>query len=196
MFNKKNQLKKMKKFFSLFAAVLMAGSMMAENPNLIKFTEPSAAGSLNGQTFGSEFTLTITDTGNKVSIDKNSCTFGVSEEDKISFDPRLKTGGKSSSANKMTLVVPEEGMLVVYARTASSSATDRSFVIANGSDTIMKHLCLDTDTVEGASSKIFLPAIKENVPAGIYEVTYSAAINFYGFDMPAEEEEEEVTYET
>lgn len=180
----------MKKIFTLFAAVLMAGSMMAGN--WIKFDDVYPVGSLDGVTFGEDFTLTITDNNpnaskRKVCIDKSGATFGVSEEDKISFDYRLKTGAKSSSANKMTLVIPEEGPLVIYARTTSSSATDRYFVIANGSDTIVKHICLETDTVEDASSKIFLPVIVENVPAGIYDVTYNNAINFYGFQLGYDE---------
>lgn len=180
----------MKKIFTLFAAALFAGSMMAGS--LIKFTEPVVKGDLDGVTFGEDFTLTITDNNpnaskRKVSVDRNSATFGTSVEDTISFTYCLKTGAKSSDANKMTLVIPEEGPLVIYARTSNATATDRSFFITNGSDTIVKHLCLDTDTVEGASSKIFLPVIKENVPAGTYDVTYSAAINFYGFQLGYDE---------
>lgn len=186
----------MKKIFTLFAAALMAGSMMAGN--LIKFEEPAPAGSLNGQTFGEDFELTITDTNNKVSIDASGATFGFSEEETVSFTYRLKTGGKSSSANKMSLVVPEEGPLVIYARTGSNNDTTRYFVIANGSDTIVKHICKESDVVADASSKIYLPVIVENVPAGTYEVTYPLnSINFYGFqlgyDAPADPIELEFT---
>lgn len=180
----------MKKIFTLFAAALFAGSMMAGN--LIKFDDIYPVGSLDGVTFGEDFTLTITDNNpntsrRKVYIDQSDATFGFSETNTITFTYRLKTGAKSSDANKMTLVVPEEGPLVIYARTVAESATDRYFVIANGSDTIVKHICLETDTVEDASSKIFLPVLVENVPAGIYEITYNNAINFYGFQLGYDE---------
>lgn len=177
----------MKKIFSLFAAVLMAGSLMAKDATLIKFETVQPATEVAGSTYGSDgFTLEIPDTSDKAAVDANNCTFGVSDEDKIKFTHRLKTGGPSSKDGRIfTLNIPEEGPLAIYARTSTSSATDRSFLIANGADTIAYHVCLDTDTVEGASSKIFLPVIVENVPAGSYKITYNNGINFYGFQIPA-----------
>lgn len=179
----------MQKLFSLVAAVLFAGSMMAD-PVLIKFTEVQVATQVAGSTYGSEgFTLVIPSESDKAIVDANNCTFGVSAEETVSFTHRLKTGGASSKADRIfTLNIPEEGPLAIYARTSKSSATDRNFVIRNGSDTIANHICLDTDTVEDASSKIFLPFIVENVPAGSYEVSYPVeGINFYGFQMGLEE---------
>lgn len=181
----------MKKLFSLFAAVLMAGSLMAEDAALIKFEAVQPATEVAGSTYGSDgFTLVIPAESDKATVDENKCTFGVSDEDKIQFTHRLKTGGASSKDGRIfTLNIPEEGPLAIYARTSSKDATDRSFLIANGADTIVYHICLDTDTVEGASSKIFLPVIVENVPAGSYKITYNNGINFYGFQMGVEETE-------
>lgn len=173
----------MKKILLYFAAVLFAGSMMAEEDGWIKFSEVQPATEVAGSTYGSEgFTLVIPATSDKASVDQVGATFGFSAEETVSFTHRLKTGGASNKdGRKFTLNIPEEGPLAIYARTHTASATDRYFVIACGSDTIVKHICLDTDVVEGTS--IFKPVIVENVPAGEYTITYNDAINFYGFQL-------------
>lgn len=175
----------MKKILLYFAAVLFAGSMMAEEDGWIKFSEVQPATEVAGFTYGSEgFTLVIPAESDKAQVEAHSCTFGFSAEETVTFTHRLKTGSASSKdGRKFTLNIPEEGPLAIYARTASSNATDRYFVIACGSDTIVKHICLDTDVVEGTGTPIFKPVIVENVPAREYTVTYNNAINFYGFQM-------------
>lgn len=182
----------MKKLFTLFAAALMAGSMMAED-GWIKFIEAQTFPTeVAGSTYGSDgFTLVIPAESDKATVDANDCTFGLSAEETVSFTHRLKTGGYSGKPGRIfTLNIPEDGPLTIYARTGKATATDRNFVITNGSgsDTIVNHICLDTDTVEGASSKIFLPVIVENVPAGSYIITYPVdGINFYGFQLGYDE---------
>lgn len=175
----------MKKILLFFAAALMAGSMMAEEPTLIKFYYDQPATEVAGSTYGSDdydFTLVIPAESDKATVDAYHCTFGESAEETVSFTHRLKTGGASSKDGRIfTLNIPEEGPLTIYARTASSTATDRYFVIANGLDTIVKHICLDADVVEGTS--IFKPVIVDNVPAGSYKITYNNAITFYGFQL-------------
>lgn len=85
----------MKKFFTLFAAAIMAVSASAQ---IISFTEDdkAAAGTLNEKTFSKDgFALTITDVvdGGKVNLDANNALFGTLDN-YVQFTHRLKSGGK------------------------------------------------------------------------------------------------------
>ncbi len=102
----------------------------------IVFTEVAAKGSLNGAIFTSAtnaaFTLTVTDTdASKVEVDANTASFGTAEEN-ATYTFRLKTGGKSSSKNGLTLAIPADGKLRIAARPGSKDATDRTIVLKQG----------------------------------------------------------------
>ena len=97
-----------KKFFTLAALALCALTINAQTT--ISFSsEEMAASSLNGQTITSTldgFSLTVTDTKGKVVVDKNDGRFGTAESNTL-YEYRLKSGGKSSSTNSMSIAVPE-----------------------------------------------------------------------------------------
>ncbi len=102
----------------------------------IVFTEVAAKGSLNGAIFTSAtnaaFTLTVTDTdASKVEVDANTASFGTAEEN-ATYTFRLKTGGKSSSKNGLTLAIPADGKLRIAARPGGKDATDRTIVLKQG----------------------------------------------------------------
>ena len=70
----------MKKFFTLAALALCALTINAQTT--ISFSEVKAAGSLNGQTITSTldgFSLTVTDTKDKVTVDESGARFGTAE---------------------------------------------------------------------------------------------------------------------
>lgn len=172
----------MKKFFTLIAAAMMA---VCANAQLISFTEAASAGSLNDKEFSNGgLVLKVTDTNKKIAIDANNCLFGTSASDTVRFALRMKTGGKSSSSNMLTLTVPSDGTLKIYARTGSNSATDRNIVVTGQSEVINKIL-LEEDTVNGTTyhKKTYLP-VSATVTAGTYTITYPvSSINIYGIEL-------------
>ena len=115
----------MKKFFTLIAAVAMAASMNAQT---LSFDKDYAVGSVPATFSTNGLVLTVVDTNNKLVVDSNSAYFGTADSYQ-KFDKRLKSGGKSSSKNNLTLTLPSDGTLKVYARTGSSSATDRNVIL-------------------------------------------------------------------
>lgn len=174
----------MKKFFFLAIALVAAVSM---NAATLSFTEVKAAGSLNGQTLGSgNLTLTITDAGDKVSVDENKTKFGDADGYWQS-EFRLKTGGKSSSNNTMTLHVAEAGTLYIYARTGSNSATDRNIVLTKSESEVFNHTLLESEAIsvsEESGDVSVYPIFTVEVTAGDYVVTYPVgSVNIYGFGL-------------
>lgn len=180
----------MKKFFLFAIAVVAAMSINAEQ---IFFTEVASKGSLNGAEFtDGSFVLTVTDTdGSKLEIDANNCWFG-DEADQVKFTHRLKTGGKSSSKNALTLSIPAAGTLYVYARTGSNSATDRNIVLTQDEATLLDHILLESEAikVKGLDSKDpdketnVYPILSCEVAAGTVEIAYPVnGVNFYGFSL-------------
>ena len=181
----------MKKIFTLIAIAMMAVGAQAQTYS-ITFTEAAAKGSLDGKTFGSDgFILTCTDPNKeKLQVDENSCLFGTAEEyDQYSY--RLKTNGKSSSNNKLTLSVPKAGTLTIAVRTASSTATDRNLVLTQDGTELFNQVLKDADaveiTIEGEENpkKVF-PYISTEVAAGTVNITYPVnGVNFYAFILEA-----------
>ena len=178
----------MKKLFTIVALAFCALTINAQTT--LSFSEVKAAGSLDGQTLSNTeynytLSLTITDTKGKVSIDENNARFGTPES-YVSFDHRLKSGGKSSSANSMSLTIPADGDLLVYARSASGSATDRNLVLTQNDEELYNKVVQDADatsftTDEGKTSKVF-PVISVPVKQGTVDIAYpTGALNFYGF---------------
>ena len=113
----------------------------------IVFTEVAAKGSLNGAVFtaanNAAFTLTVTDTdASKVEVDANTASFGTAEEN-ATYTFRLKTGGKSSSKNGLTLAIPADGKLRIAARPGSKDATDRNIVVKQGETELYNQVVLE-----------------------------------------------------
>ena len=153
----------------------------------IVFTELAAKGSLNGAVFAAAnnaaFTLTVTDTdASKQEIDQNTASFGTAEENKA-YDFRLKTGGKSSSKNGLTLAIPADGTLRIAARTGSNSATDRNLVVKQADVELYNKLVVEADKVGD-----YYPYIYVEVKQGSVVLEYPVnTINFYAFGFKAAE---------
>ena len=112
----------------------------------IFFTQACAKDSLasNAQ-FGNEiFNVTITDTDNKMEIDANDVFFGSDSVGSV-YSFRLKTGGKSSSKNFMTINIPEDGLLSIAVRTSSNSDSTRTLVLVQGEDTLYNKVVKESD---------------------------------------------------
>ena len=181
----------MKKLFTLIA---MAAIAMGVNAQKISWTESdiASAGTLDGKVFANgDFKLTVTDTNGKISIDANNCYFGTADAQE-KFTHRLKSGGKSSSANTLTLTIPAAGTLKVYARTGSNSATDRTIVLTQGETELYNQVAQEGDAIKVAGMDEADPAKETNVypvisvpvEAGEVAVTYPiGSINFYGFEL-------------
>ena len=157
----------------------------------IVFAEPATAGSLAEQytSTDEDLVLTYVDTDNKISIDANNAFFGTADSfDK--FTHRMKTGGKSSSKNNITLTIPAEKLLKVYVRSASGSATDRNLVLTQNGKEIYNKVVKDEDAVAvdmgGENPTKVFPVVSVYVKEGTVEVTYpTGALNFYGFELTA-----------
>jgi hypothetical protein len=153
----------------------------------IVFTEVADKGSLNGAVFAAAnnaaFTLTVTDTdASKQEIDQNPASFGTAEENKA-YDFRLKTGGKSSSKNGLTLAIPADGTLRIAARTGSNSATDRNLVVKQADVELYNKVVVEADKVGD-----YYPYIYVEVKQGTVVLEYPVnSLNFYAFGFKAAE---------
>lgn len=180
----------MRKIYSLLAMFLVA--MMA-NAQVITFTETAEKGTLNGKTFGSDgFVLTVTDNvdGGKLVIDTNNANFGTLE-DYQSFSYRLKTGGKSSSKNCLSLSIPADGTLKIYARTASKD-DPRTVIISQGETEVFNQSFVDSQAAtenytasDGTEkTRTVFPVYTCEVKAGTADITYpDNGVNFYAFEL-------------
>lgn len=156
---------------------------------MIIFEEDAAAGTLNGQTFEvGDFKLSLVDESEKMAVDGNNTYFGTADEYQ-KFTKRLKSGGKSSSKNAMTLTVPAAGTLKVYARTGSNSATDRNLVLTQGETELYNQVVQESDAIEVVmgeeekATKVY-PVISVEVEAGEVAVGYpTGSMNFYAFEL-------------
>ncbi len=157
---------------------------------LILVAVPKAmfTGSLNGQTITSTldgFSLTVTDTKDKVAVDESGTRFGTAESN-TRYEYRLKSGGKSGTANNMSIAVPASGTLQVCARTGSNSATDRNLVLTQDGKELYNKVVQESDATsitldDGNESKVY-PIISVAVNQGTVEVTYpTGSMNFYAF---------------
>jgi len=137
-----------------------------------------------------DFLLNITDTDNKIAIDANTAYFGTAT-DFVKFTHRLKTGGKSSSKNSLTLTCAKEGTLKVYVRTGSNSATDRNLVLTQDDVELYNQVVKESDAIEvdvdndpeTPDSKVY-PVISVEVKAGTVTIGYpTGSLNFYAFQF-------------
>mgnify|MGYP007068679528 CR=1 FL=1 len=174
----------MKKFFTLIAAVAMAASVNAQT---ITF-EKAAAGSVPASIAKDGLVLTLTDPENKISVDENTAYFGTADSPiKLT---RLKTGGKSTTQkNYLTLTVPSDGTLKVYARTGKNADTNRNIVLTQDGTQLINKKLLESEavkaTIEGETEqKNVYPVVSVAVKKGDVLITYpTQGINIYGIEL-------------
>ena len=173
----------MKKIFTLIAAVAFAATASAQ---VLSFDTKYDKGSIPSSFTKGDLVLTVTDTDGKLAVDANSAYFGTSES-YVSFDYRLKTGGKSSSKNNLTLTLPSDGVLKVYARTGSNGATDRNIVLTQNETELVNKILLESEAVKatiGEEEKNVYPVISAEAKKGDVVITYPVgSINFYAFEL-------------
>ena len=165
---------------------------LAANAQLISFGENdvATAGDLDGKSFSNgDFSLTITDTNGKVAVDASNCYFGTADQ-YVKYTHRLKSGGKSSSKNMMTLSIPSDGTLNLSVRTASNSATDRNLVVSQDGESLFDEVIQEEGgyeevTFEGAEKATNVyKVVSVPVKKGSVELTYpTGALNFYAFEL-------------
>ena len=186
----------MKKFFTLIAAAVFA---LAANAEKITFGDAAiASADLPASFSDGSLVLSLTNNDSKLSVDLNNAYFGdaTSQEKMIS---RLKTGGKSSSKNGLSVSVPSAGTLKVYVRTGSNSATDRTLTLTQNGTSLYNKVVQESDAVvvpmESAISdsnptgdtKVY-PIISVPVVAGNVTIEFTVnSLNFYGFEFVAGE---------
>lgn len=164
----------MRKIFFLAAAMLAAVTVSAQR---IEFTEVIAA-----EAFGTSKTISngdveliIDNRGGKMSVDGNKTKFGTSTADMWQSTHRLKTGGMSSVTEGqelgMTLYVPSAGVVKVYARTGSSSATRAIVLIQDGVE-VLNHAFTDNEAVVDGEVKIFPIFTSERVAEGEIDIQF------------------------
>ena len=184
----------MKKFFTLITVAMMA---LSANAQRIAFSAEDIAdkGTLDGKEFANgDFKLTITDTDGKIAIDENAQWFGTAEAQEKSAGGRLKSGGKSSSKNFITVAIPAAGTLKVWARTGSNNETNRTIVITQGETELYNQIVQESDAVKvkgldtdnpDKETNVY-PIISVNVAEGEATVTYPVgSMNFYAFEFVA-----------
>lgn len=158
----------------------------------IKFAAAAAADDIAEEASyavpGTEFALTLHDSGNKMAIDGNDCRFGTAEAYTM-YNFRIKSGGASSSTkNYFTLNIPEAGTLRLAPRTGSNSATDRALVITQGESELYNAIVQESqaiDVLEGENTVKVYPYVEVAVEAGEVRVSYTAGMNFYAFAFKA-----------
>ncbi len=127
----------------------------------------------------------------KLVVDANSCYFGTADA-QVKFASRLKTGGKNSATNAITLTIEEgaAGKLKVYARTGTNSDVTRTIAITGAAGEILSHTFVEADDKisvfipdEGANKDVY-KVLEAEVTAGTYDVTYPVSgINIYCFEF-------------
>lgn len=127
-------------------------------------------------------------------VDSNSQKFAVTggtEYDQ--YATRLK-GSKTSESKTMTITVPNDGVLYIAARSANSSATDRTIsLLQNDVEILAPTVVKDADKFSVGDASAF-PYTVVNVKAGDISVVLSNGINFYGIVYDATEGSAAVDY--
>ena len=176
----------MKKIFTLIAAVAFAATASAQ---VLSFDTKYDKGAVPASFSNGNLVLTVTDTDGKLAVDANTAYFGTAES-YVSFDYRLKTGGKSSSKNGLTLTLPVDGTLKVYARTGSNGATDRNIVLTQNETELANKILLESEAVkvtmgeEVKEEKNVYPVISVEAKKGDIAITYPInSVNIYAFEL-------------
>ena len=177
----------MRKIFTLIAMAAFAVTVSAQK---IEFTQKYEKLNVPGTFEKDGFVLTVTDTDDsgKISVDGNTAYFGTADN-YVSFGFRLKTGGKSSSKNGLSLTLPQDGTIKIYARTGKNDATDRNVVLTQKetSAVLLNKVLLESEAVEtvidGDVKKVY-PVLSASAKAGVVDITYPInSINFYCFEL-------------
>ena len=164
----------MKKIFFLAAAMLAAVTVSAQR---IEFTEVIATGDFGtSRTFSNgDVELTIDNRYGKMQVDANKTKFGTSTADMWQSTNRLKTGGMSSVTEGkelgMTLYVPSAGVVKVYARSGSSSATRAIVLIQDGVE-VLYHAFSDAEGVSEGDVTLFPIFTSEKVAEGEIDIQF------------------------
>lgn len=176
----------MKKIFTLIAAVAFAATASAQ---VLSFDTKYAAGEIPASFSNGDLVLKVTDEVGKLAVDANSASFGTPDS-YVSFDYCLKTGGKSSLKNNLTLTLPADGTLKVYARTGSNTATDRNIVLTQNETELVNKVLLESEAVKvtmGEEEKVeknVYPVISVEAKKGDVAVTYPInSVKFYAFEL-------------
>ena len=143
-----------------------------------------------------KFVLSVTDDDSKIAIDANPARFGTPVLYSM-YHHRLKTGGKSSTKNALSLAIPADGQLRIAVRTGSNSATDRTLVLKQNDVELFNSVIQESDAQavdeDGTEVKVY-PYVTVNVTAGNVAVEYPVnGLYFYEFgfkvgDVPPVEE--------
>lgn len=188
----------MKKLFTLLAMIFCVGVVHAQRITFDQYNDEGFPMLLESYSAG-DFKLTYVDTAGKFAPDADnksdkvySANFGTAESFE-KFTGRLKPGSKSSEKNNITLTIPSDGTLKVYARSASSSATDRNLVLTQDGTELFNKVIKDADAVkvylnpeEPDKATSIYGVVSVEVKAGTVNVTYpTGSINFYGFEFEA-----------
>ena len=173
----------MKKIFTLIAAVAFVATASAQ---VISFDTKYDAGKVPASFSNGDLVLSVTDTAGKLVVDDNTQYFGTADS-YVSFTKRLKSGGKSSSKNNLTLTLPVDGTLKVYARTGSSGATDRNVILTQNETELANKIVLESEavkaTIDGVEKNVY-PVITVEAKKGDVSITYPVgSINFYAFEL-------------
>ena len=177
----------MRKIFTLIAMAAFAATVSAQK---IEFTQKYDKLNVPGTFEKDGFLLTVTDTdtSGKISVDENTAYFGTADN-YVSFGFRLKTGGKSSSKNGLSLTLLQDGTINIYARTGSNSATDRNVILTQKESSVelLNKVLLESEAVEtvidGDVKKVY-PVLSASAKAGVVDITYPVnSINFYCFEL-------------
>ena len=158
------------------------------------------AGTIPGSFSDGDFILSVYDAIGKMSIDASNSRFGTID-DYTMFSYRLKTSGRSSTSQYLTLSIPQNGLLRIFARTANNSATDRTVVLTQDEKEIYNNVVSEEAAIEKIeingvgevdTVKIY-PVIEVPVQTGIVEIGYPVGgINIYGFQLVPNESDETV----
>ena len=188
----------MKKLFTLLAMIFCVGVVHAQRITFDQYNDEGFPMLLESYSAG-DFKLTYVDTAGKFAPDADnksdkvySANFGTAESFE-KFTGRLKPGSKSSEKNNITLTIPSDGTLKVYARSASSSATDRNLVLTQDGTELFNEVIKDADAVkvylnpeEPDKATSIYGVVSVEVKAGTVNVTSpTGSINFYGFEFEA-----------
>lgn len=173
----------MKKIFTLIAAVAFAATASAQ---VLSFDTEYDKGAVPASFSNGDLVLSVTDTEGKFAVDANSAYFGTPES-YVSFGYRLKTGGKSSSKNNLTLTLPTDGTLKVYARTGKNTATDRNIVLIQNETELVNKILLESEAGKatiGEVEKNVYPVITVEAKKGDVAITYPVnSVNIYAFEL-------------
>ena len=132
--------------------------------------------------------FTVVAKSDKGKVEGNSLNFAYASTDEnieTSFTQRWNAGAPltPTDANRnMTITVPSAGKLNIYARSAKSSATDRSLVLNQNDVEIFNQVIQDADKFQIGAVDCY-PIVSVDVAAGDISVTTTNIINFYGFSF-------------